>query len=210
MHVGPGVCVRTDLAQAHLDTGQSPAHACGSHTHEDPRVCTAPQSPQAPPGGRQGEAGRLGAPVPPPQAPACDKASSGPVILLNLTLGYFEQEIKGDYNQHCQGATLPRQACSAYLLPGAGARPTHASPTCHRPLPPCASHALARPGGGPLVEGQPTRAWAGSLGTTGTRSRDSPWGGTLEVTGQTMKGPRRPLTVSLLWGGRPKHVPPGP
>ena len=38
---------------------------------------------------------------------ACDKGSSGPVILLNLTLGYFEREIKGDYDRYCRGATLP-------------------------------------------------------------------------------------------------------
>ena len=67
---------------------------CKPLEHTDPR-------PQAPLGGGRGEAGSLGAPVPPPRAPARDKASSGPVILLNLTLGYFEREIKGDYNQHC-------------------------------------------------------------------------------------------------------------
>lgn len=47
-----------------------------------------------------------GARLPQP-TPACGKGSLGPVILLNLTLSYFEQEIKGDYDQPCPGAALP-------------------------------------------------------------------------------------------------------
>lgn len=60
-----------------------------------------------------GQGARLGAPGLSPSLPAlaCDKGSLGPVILLNLTLGYFEQEIKGDYHQPCGGATLPRWSC---------------------------------------------------------------------------------------------------
>lgn len=63
------------------------------------------------PGVGRGEVGG----IPSPCLAGCDEGSLGLVILLSLTLGYFEQEITGDYDRHCRGATLPGWAS---LTPG--------------------------------------------------------------------------------------------
>lgn len=94
--------------------------------------------------GSQG-GGRLGGPgvgrgevggIPSPCQAGCDEGSLGLVILLSLTLGYFEQEITGDYDRHCRGATLPGWAS---LTPG---------PTAPR-APECTSHQRSGPLGSP-------------------------------------------------------------